>query len=743
MSNIVANNFNLKPGIPSNHLSRISALNKLADASSRQNVERSLTKKLNLPNIPFPKSTSNNPEKKFTTFFKKREVEYDKNLRSIKSNLFENKFKNVSVNPNSRENLIKKGVNLKYMNKKNYMNDNKTNASLNTCNQNENRNLKVIRDRSRSATKKSNLMNELKTTPGESILEQSEKSKIDSEARSNLNEMGLNDDLKMKNEFVPDKFCVNNDQIHLNEEILIDSDNRRDYFNFNLIEDEGKDIKRDDWTKPDTLYIHLHEKQNQSTSSIYPEKIEKINRKNHPLDNIFRDTDENILDTNDHSLLELYMKDDLIFKASDLKTQDTSMNDFSKLKSHENLMTKSIDELFNIERLFENTIPMNSMEFPNTSERTIKMNSINYLKSQTFRGEFLNYNIFQESVNKINLGIFSLNFENLKVNREQRAKFTREEYRLLLSAVLRFDYGKGILDELHNTEESNWNALNRHEISERMRMKMIDWMIEVLANYKCEESTYFLAVNLMDRYFQLSKKSLKPNDLHLIGICCMFIASKFYDIYPIKLRVVVEKISHNKFAPEEIKSMEEDIVKSLNYNMLLPLSWDFVNFFLEEIFYFIENNFMIGDETLSEYIRTMCISGYREIKIDTVYYEKLKNTKKWNSTMMSLLKNIVLYLTKMNCHDYNFTSVKPSLIAASTLFVALKICGQINKEEYMNEYFFNKLREVSRHTEYDIIQHAQRILYNAQNFDKVFPNLENLKKVHFNHMLEIGYRENF
>jgi hypothetical protein len=29
---------------------------------------------------------------------------------------------------------------------------------------------------------------------------------------------------------------------------------------------------------------------------------------------------------------------------------------------------------------------------------------------------------------------------------------------------------------------------------------MIDWMIEVLTNFKCEDQTFFLAVSLMDRY---------------------------------------------------------------------------------------------------------------------------------------------------------------------------------------------------------------------------------------------------
>ena len=31
---------------------------------------------------------------------------------------------------------------------------------------------------------------------------------------------------------------------------------------------------------------------------------------------------------------------------------------------------------------------------------------------------------------------------------------------------------------------------------------MVDWMIEVLTNFKCEDQTFFIAVNLLDRYLK-------------------------------------------------------------------------------------------------------------------------------------------------------------------------------------------------------------------------------------------------
>jgi hypothetical protein len=92
----------------------------------------------------------------------------------------------------------------------------------------------------------------------------------------------------------------------------------------------------------------------------------------------------------------------------------------------------------------------------------------------------------------------------------------------------------------------------------------------------------------------------------------------------------------------------------------------------------------------------------------------------------------------MNYHDYNLIiNKKPSLLAASTLFVATKICEQINKIEYITECFVKRLSILSNHKENEIIKVSQKILHNAQNFDTMFNGLENLKKIHFNAIVDL------
>jgi len=303
----------------------------------------------------------------------------------------------------------------------------------------------------------------------------------------------------------------------------------------------------------------------------------------------------------------------------------------------------------------------------------------------------------------------------------------------MFSKYVRDDYSNSIIKSLLKDEQINENFLDNHKITERMRTRMVDWMIEVLSNYHCDESTYFESINLMDRYFkecEIKKQILLPAELHLIGVTSMFIASKYQDIYPLRLKVVQNKIAHNKLTCKEIVKKEDEIMRYLNYNIGLPTMWDFITIFMEEIFFINCNHHQIKNKILLE--------NYYEEKLseDDIKLGKIIN-KKYTKNMLNLLKYVCIYLGKMNCHDYYLMQKKPSLLAASTIFVAIKICEQINKEEYINDYFTEKLNDVSKNTENDIIKTAQKILYNAQNFDTKFNGLDNLKKVHFNAIIEL------
>ncbi len=446
-------------------------------------------------------------------------------------------------------------------------------------------------------------------------------------------------------------------------------------------------------------------------------------------------------------------KNTLSFKGKKDKTKKSSINlnkkTFYNISSKEKLpKTKP--------KLFIHITKENSAEKENNKNNSNqKQKQVKYPKIKKGRIKS-NKNFLKENLKITNLSSFkyrnkmkspekknlsSFNLENLlintKITENKENTIEKDEYREMFSKYVRDDYSNSILETLLKDDFTVDKFLENHKITPRMRTRMADWMIEVLSNYNCDDLTYFESINVMDRYFKECENRniiLLPEDLHLIGVTSMFIASKYHDIRPLRLKTVQEKIAHEKLSCEEIKNKEDEISRFLNYSFGLPTMWDFITIFIEEIFYVKYNSYQIQNKILLENYRKIIRSD--EKTENNANLIKMMN-KLYTKNMLFLLKTVCIYLAKMNCHDYDLMQNKQSLLAASTIFVAMKICEKINDEQYINEYFNNKLSSICKQEEDNIIPIAQKILYNAQHFDEVFSGLENLKKVNFNAIIEI------
>ncbi len=236
------------------------------------------------------------------------------------------------------------------------------------------------------------------------------------------------------------------------------------------------------------------------------------------------------------------------------------------------------------------------------------------------------------------------------------------------------------------------DCLQKHEITMTLRAKMIDWMVEVLTNFRCNDQTFFLAVNLMDRYLKHKQERKLIGELHIIGVAAMFLASKYEDILPLRIDVVQEKIAHGKLTSESIREYEHDILITLDYFLQAP--------------------------TVLEFLRRYC---------------KVLSCEKEDK---GLITRMALYLAKMSLHDYYFCNVRTSKIAISSVYVALKICEQLRKRSMLSREIVEQMVRISGYAEETILECAQKILTNAQNFDTLFPGLSNLKKTHFSGLMD-------
>ena len=112
--------------------------------------------------------------------------------------------------------------------------------------------------------------------------------------------------------------------------------------------------------------------------------------------------------------------------------------------------------------------------------------------------------------------------------------------------------------------------LHNHQLEERHRAKMLDWMLEVLAVYKQSQATFYRSVLLLDLYYGKKQKRMALNELHLSGIACMLIASKQEEVNHLKMDTILDNIGKNKFSKEQLLNRELDILLTVQFNTNFP-----------------------------------------------------------------------------------------------------------------------------------------------------------------------------
>lgn len=104
---------------------------------------------------------------------------------------------------------------------------------------------------------------------------------------------------------------------------------------------------------------------------------------------------------------------------------------------------------------------------------------------------------------------------------------------------------------------------NHPGLQPRMRAILLDWLIEVCEVYKLQRETFYLTLDYLDRYLS-AKDNISKNQLQLIGITCLFIASKVEEIYPPKL---------HEFAYVTDSACTEDDILQQEFLVLQTLNW--------------------------------------------------------------------------------------------------------------------------------------------------------------------------
>ncbi|KAJ6409514.1 hypothetical protein OIU84_009084 [Salix udensis] len=153
------------------------------------------------------------------------------------------------------------------------------------------------------------------------------------------------------------------------------------------------------------------------------------------------------------------------------------------------------------------------------------------------------------------------------------------------TGLRRCSYTSSIYRYLHSMEvEDNRRCLPNYmrevqnDVSVNMRETLVDWLVEVAEEYRLVSDTLYLTVSYIDRF--LSSQALSRNNLKLLGVSCMLIASKYEEISPPNVESFCH-ITDSSCSKDQVLDMEKQVLKSLNYEMGAPTTINFLRILLK------------------------------------------------------------------------------------------------------------------------------------------------------------------
>ncbi|EPY25618.1 cyclin A [Strigomonas culicis] len=105
------------------------------------------------------------------------------------------------------------------------------------------------------------------------------------------------------------------------------------------------------------------------------------------------------------------------------------------------------------------------------------------------------------------------------------------------------------------------------EVTDKMRKILVDWLGDVIGEFKHHPETYFLAIDIIDRF--LCKKHIPRSKLQLVGITAVLIAAKHEEVWPPTVNDCVV-VTANTYTNSDVIDMEREIATTLHFQFTVP-----------------------------------------------------------------------------------------------------------------------------------------------------------------------------
>jgi len=126
------------------------------------------------------------------------------------------------------------------------------------------------------------------------------------------------------------------------------------------------------------------------------------------------------------------------------------------------------------------------------------------------------------------------------------------------------------LREKEATRIIPYDYLSRHtNITNQMRRVMVDWLSEVHQFFHLMNETFFLCIDILDRYLSCTSMNVEKQNLQLICVTSLLIATKYEELFSLTCGHLVY-ISCNSCTKEDIIALEQQILKSIDFYVTQP-----------------------------------------------------------------------------------------------------------------------------------------------------------------------------
>lgn len=138
-------------------------------------------------------------------------------------------------------------------------------------------------------------------------------------------------------------------------------------------------------------------------------------------------------------------------------------------------------------------------------------------------------------------------------------------------------YFKSIINYMIHKESVQMKIRQRYtdiqeEITDRMKLILYDWLTCIAEQFKLRERTLLLSLEFVELF--MNSHCISKDDFQLVGVSCLFVASKYEEIYPPKIDDFC-KTTDNYYPKSRIFEIEGKLLKLLDFDVTRLISYDF------------------------------------------------------------------------------------------------------------------------------------------------------------------------